>query len=115
MRAGPAPAKGINMEQIRTQLTSHDVIFIAGETGCGKTTNVPWGLAKTYSRVACCMPRRLQAKRAAKRVREIFQVQADVGWAIGGERSPHGSKLTYFTHGCFIRHVGQWVAAFLMW
>jgi ATP-dependent RNA helicase DDX35 len=100
---------------IQNQMMCRGVVFVAGEPGRGKTTGVPWELTKTFQRVACCLPRRLQAKMAATYVRRLHGDRGvpdpDIGWAVGGEKSQHGRKLTYFTHGCFIRHVGQRVTS----
>jgi hypothetical protein len=103
------------LQVIQKQLGCHSVVFVAGEPGSGKTTGVPWELTTTFQRVACCMPRRLQAKMAAIHVRQQQcrpgNQDPEIGWSIGGERSRCGRKLTYFTHGCFIRHAGQRAAS----
>ena len=108
-----ALAERTPLEEIQDQLEQRAVVFVAGETGCGKTTTVPWHLAVTLDKqVACCLPRRLQAKRAATWVQQKASPVAqagDIGWVVGGEQSQHGRRLTYFTHGCFIRHIGQQV------
>ena len=97
----------IALRQIEEQLRQHAVVFVSGDTGSGKTTQAPWHLAKSFSKkpVACCLPRRLQARSAAKYVRKnaAQSEQGDIGWTVGGEKGESGRQLTYFTHGCFLQ------------
>jgi len=94
------------LHQIEAQLREHTMVFVAGATGCGKTTRVPWHLAQAFGKpVACCLPRRLQARSAAKYVRGVLPEakEGNVGWAVGGDTGNSGQQLTYFTHGCFLQ------------
>jgi HrpA-like RNA helicase len=59
-------------EQIVAALDSHQVVLVAGETGCGKTTQVPqyiledaWYRGKGC-RVVCTQPRRISAVSGAR-------------------------------------------------
>ena len=99
------------LRQSEEQFKNHKVVFVTGETGCGKTTTVPWHLAQvcTDKMVGCCLPRRLQARSAAKYVQKRTADKGnsgDIGWTVGGETGKSGCRLTYFTHGCFIQQ--QW-------
>lgn len=50
-------------------LKQHQVVVVAGDTGCGKSTQVPqYLLAAGFSHVACTQPRRIACVSLAKRV-----------------------------------------------
>ncbi|KAM4825225.1 putative ATP-dependent RNA helicase DHX34 isoform 2-T4 [Thomomys bottae] len=50
-------------------LAEHQVVVVAGDTGCGKSTQVPqYLLAAGFSHVACTQPRRIACISLAKRV-----------------------------------------------
>jgi ATP-dependent helicase HrpA len=66
--------------EIVETLRRHQVVVIAGETGSGKTTQLPKmcleaGLAET-GRIGCTQPRRVAAMSISKRVAE----ELGVGW-----------------------------------
>ena len=47
----------------------HQVVIVAGDTGCGKSTQVPqYLLAKGVNKIACTQPRRIACISLAKRV-----------------------------------------------
>ena len=96
------------LAEITEKFKNSRLLFVTGEAGCEKTTTVPWHLAKDPSdkNVACCLPRRLQARSAAVYVQQNARDRPPndaVGYTAGGEDSNPGSQLTYFTHGCFLR------------
>ena len=77
-------------DEILAAITSSQVVLIAGETGCGKTTQVPqyiledtWAQGKGC-RVVCTQPRRISAVSVADRVaaERGERVGANVGYAI---------------------------------
>lgn len=50
-------------------LRSNQVVIVAGDTGCGKSTQVPQYLMEAgYERVACTQPRRIACLALARRV-----------------------------------------------
>lgn len=66
-------------EEIVAALRSNRVVIIAGETGSGKTTQIPKmcleaGLARN-GRIACTQPRRVAALSVSKRIAEELKVQ----------------------------------------
>ncbi len=72
-------------EIIIEHIKHHQVTVIAGETGSGKTTQIPKlcvlaGLGKT-GQIACTQPRRIAAKSVAQRVAE--ELNTSLGNAIG--------------------------------
>ncbi len=72
-------------EKITAAIKSHQVTVIAGETGSGKTTQIPKiclqaGLGKT-GQIACTQPRRIAAKSVAQRVAD--EINTPLGQAVG--------------------------------
>lgn len=77
--------------EVLKAVASSQVVLVAGETGCGKTTQVPqyileeaWA-AGTGARIVCTQPRRISAISVAERVaaeRGNQGVGTDVGYAI---------------------------------
>ena len=79
---------------------------ISGETGCGKTTQVPQYIYERHgSKVICTQPRRLACINLAKRVaRELgVSVGREVGYQISMEsRVSEGTKITFMTTGVLL-------------
>ena len=82
-----------------------------GETGSGKTTQMPqylneMGLCKNGKKVGCTQPRRVAAMSVAKRVSEEMEVRLgqEVGYTIRFEdcTSPE-TKIKYMTDGMLLR------------
>lgn len=72
-------------EQIKKAIKDHQVVIIAGETGSGKTTQIPkicleLGLGRK-GMIAHTQPRRLAARTVAKRLSE--ELHTDLGGAVG--------------------------------
>ena len=72
-------------ERIMAQLTEHQVVIVAGETGSGKTTQLPkmclaLGLDKT-GMIGHTQPRRIAARSVAERVAE--ELGQDIGASVG--------------------------------
>lgn len=56
-------------DRIVELVRSHPVVVVAGDTGCGKSTQVPqYLLSAGFSHVACTQPRRIACISLAKRV-----------------------------------------------
>ncbi|EFN52009.1 hypothetical protein CHLNCDRAFT_139551 [Chlorella variabilis] len=99
-------------EQIVSALDSSQVVLIAGETGCGKTTQVPqyiledaWYRGKGC-RVVCTQPRRISAVSVAERVaaERGEGVGDNVGYTIRLEsRGGPASSLMFCTNGVLLR------------
>eukprot|EP00939_MAST-03C_sp_MAST-3C-sp1_P002717 g2717.t1 len=92
------------------------VSLISGETGCGKTTQVPQFLLEHYVNnnrggecsIVCTQPRRLAAIGVAERVAdERFEKCGDVvGYSIRGDRkSSSRTRLMFCTTGILLRRM----------
>ena len=95
--------------QIVDAVATHDVILVAGDTGCGKSTQVPQFLLRAgYRRIACTQPRRVAALALCRRVaRETFDEFGDgVGYQIRFEasRSQH-TRILFLTEGLLLRQL----------
>ncbi|NXF55985.1 DHX34 helicase, partial [Oceanites oceanicus] len=96
-------------DRLLRAMAENQVVVIAGDTGCGKSTQVPqFLLAAGYSHVACTQPRRIACISLAKRVgfESLHQYGNQVGYQIRFEstRSP-ATKIVFLTEGLLLRQV----------
>lgn len=101
-------------DQVLEKMKNHQVVVLEGETGSGKTTQVPQFLVeagytsgdKEGKMVCCTQPRRVAAMSVAKRVAMEMDVDvgAEVGYTIRFEDCT-GPKtvLKYLTDGMLLR------------
>ncbi|KAI8103615.1 hypothetical protein M9435_004950 [Picochlorum sp. BPE23] len=117
--------KGKDMERIRKSLPiakhkeeilqaveSSQVVLIAGETGCGKTTQVPqyilescWEKGKPC-RVMCTQPRRLSATSVAERIAQerCESIGDNVGYTIRlDKKGGDDTAIMFCTNGIMLR------------
>ncbi|XP_034942957.1 3'-5' RNA helicase YTHDC2-like isoform X2 [Chelonus insularis] len=99
-------------EKILQAISSYQVVVIAGETGCGKTTQVPQYILEhcqqknQVCRIICTQPRRLSAVSMAERV--AFERDEKIGQTFGYQirlesRVAPKTILTYCTNGVLLR------------
>ncbi|XP_029963678.1 putative ATP-dependent RNA helicase DHX34 [Salarias fasciatus] len=95
------------VELVRT----HPVVVVAGDTGCGKSTQVPqYLLSAGFSYISCTQPRRIACISLAKRVsfESLNQYGSKVGYQIRFETSRTTStKLLFLTEGLLLRQIQQ--------
>lgn len=95
-------------EKFHEIMKHNQTMVLEGETGSGKTTQVPqWGVEIRNGRMVCCtQPRRVAAMSVAKRVAEEMDVKlgGHVGYTIRFEdmTSPQ-TFLKYMTDGMLLR------------
>ncbi|XP_040437562.1 probable ATP-dependent RNA helicase DHX34 isoform X3 [Falco naumanni] len=94
-------------DRILRAVAQHQVVLVAGDTGCGKSTQVPQFLAAAgYRPVACSQPRRVACVSLAKRVafESLHQYGDQVGYQIRFEssRSP-ATSILFLTEGLLLR------------
>ncbi|CAG2169701.1 unnamed protein product, partial [Oppiella nova] len=99
-------------KQILSAIDSNRVVIISGDTGCGKTTQVPQYLLEDSAlngkpcRIVCCEPRRLAAISVCERicVERNEQIGGTVGYQIRLEsRVSNDTLLTFCTNGVILR------------
>ncbi|XP_036417540.1 probable ATP-dependent RNA helicase DHX34 [Colossoma macropomum] len=98
-------------DRIVELVRSHPVVVVAGDTGCGKSTQVPqYLLSSGFSQIACTQPRRIACISLAKRVsfESLNQYGSKVGYQIRFEtsRTP-ATKLLFLTEGLLLRQIQQ--------
>ena len=98
--------------EIVSAIRENQVVLIAGETGCGKTTQVPQYLLEDCwqrgagCRVVCTQPRRISAMSVAERVasERAEPIGTNVGYTIRLEsRGGPDSSLMFCTNGVLLR------------
>lgn len=99
-------------DAITSAIESHQVVLISGETGCGKTTQVPqflldymWGKGKAC-KLVCTQPRRISATSVAERIsyERGQNVGDDVGYKIRLEsKGGKHSSIVFCTNGVLLR------------
>ncbi|KKY22988.1 putative mrna splicing factor rna helicase [Phaeomoniella chlamydospora] len=109
--------KSLPVYQYRDQLIEaiqeHQILIIVGETGSGKTTQLPQylheaGLTKGGLKVGCTQPRRVAAMSVAARVAEEMGVKLgnEVGYSIRFEdKTSDKTVLKYMTDGMLLREL----------
>ena len=98
--------------QIKSAIAEHPVVIVAGETGSGKTTQLPkfclqsgLGIAGA---IAHTQPRRIAARTVAQRIAQ--EVGAELGEAVGysvrfADRSNPQSLLRVMTDGLLLTEI----------
>ncbi|XP_022219514.2 probable ATP-dependent RNA helicase DHX34 isoform X2 [Drosophila obscura] len=94
---------------LRTAMGSSRVVIIAGDTGCGKSTQVPQFLYDFgYRSIACTQPRRLACVSLSKRV--AHELLEDFGSKVGFQirferRKTQHTNILFITEGLLLRQL----------
>lgn len=113
-RPGPAPDLPISAEaeRIIETIREHQVIIVAGETGSGKSTQLPQLCLKAgrglRGQIGCTQPRRIAARSVARRVAE--ELDGELGQAVGfqvrfTERVSDDSYIKFMTDGILLAEI----------
>jgi ATP-dependent helicase HrpA len=99
-------------EEITAAIQAHPVVILAGETGSGKTTQIPkMCLAAgrgTHGRIACTQPRRVAALSVSRRVAEELGVAwgREVGCKIRfNDETTRATVVKFLTDGMLLAEV----------
>lgn len=97
-------------EQILAALKNNPVVVVCGDTGSGKTTQLPkmaleLGLGRDGRRIACTQPRRLAAVTVAERV--AGELKSEVGGLVGyqhrfARKISHDTRIKFMTDGVLL-------------
>ncbi|GAB2282467.1 hypothetical protein Dimus_017010 [Dionaea muscipula] len=97
---------------ITSTVENHQVVLISGETGCGKTTQVPqflldhmWGKGEAC-KIVCTQPRRLSAVSVSERI--SYERGENVGESVGYKirlesKGGKHSSIVFCTNGILLR------------
>ncbi|KIJ66186.1 hypothetical protein HYDPIDRAFT_174355 [Hydnomerulius pinastri MD-312] len=97
-------------------LEKHRVVVVVGETGCGKTTQLPQFILDSLitagrgsiASIVVTQPRRISAISVAARVSSERGDDGSVGYAIRGEnKQDKRTKLLFCTTGVLLRRLGM--------
>ncbi|XP_023142712.1 probable ATP-dependent RNA helicase DHX34 [Amphiprion ocellaris] len=98
-------------DRIAELVRRHPVVVVAGDTGCGKSTQVPqYLLSAGFNQIACTQPRRIACISLAKRVsfESLNQYGSKVGYQIRFETTrTTATKLLFLTEGLLLRQIQQ--------
>ncbi|KAF9428302.1 hypothetical protein BGZ94_002850 [Podila epigama] len=103
------------VDEITSKVRENDVIVLVGQTGCGKTTQLPQIILEDFIKnkqgsvcnIICTQPRRIAAISVAQRVavERGERVGQSVGYQVRFDNQPPtpGGSILYCTTGIFLR------------
>jgi HrpA-like RNA helicase len=98
-------------KEIVEKLKDCRVMLIAGDTGCGKSTQVPqYVLEAGYGKIVCTQPRRIACVSLAKRVahESLTDYKSTVGYQIRFEKSKRAdTAIIFMTEGLLLRQAAE--------
>ncbi|MCK5890958.1 ATP-dependent RNA helicase HrpA [Aeromicrobium sp.] len=96
-------------DEIAEAIRDHQVVVVAGETGSGKTTQLPKiALGLGREKIAHTQPRRIAARSVAKRIAEECAVElgAEVGYAVRfDDQSSAETQVRLVTDGLLLQEI----------
>lgn len=96
-------------DEIIAAVAHEQVVLVAGDTGCGKSTQIPQYLRQAgYEAICCTQPRRIACISLSKRVAHemLCEYGSEVGYQIRFERSKNKhTKIIFMTEGLLLRQL----------
>ena len=90
-------------------IENNQVVILAGDTGCGKSTQVPQYLLQAgYSNIACTQPRRIACIALSKRVgfETLNEYGSEIGYQIRFEKQKTDkTRVLFLTEGLLLRQI----------
>jgi HrpA-like RNA helicase len=99
--------------EIKETVSSHQTAIIVGETGSGKTTQIPLILRETIppnEKIAITQPRRVAARSVARYVAEKVgcRIGEEVGYQVRFEdHTTEGTRINFITDGILLRKIQE--------
>lgn len=98
-------------KEIVEAVKNESILVLAGDTGCGKSTQVPQYLHRAgFDKIACTQPRRIACIGLSKRVSHEMLTEYDthVGYQIRFERQKTlKTKILFITEGLLLRQLSD--------
>ncbi|CAK1542274.1 unnamed protein product [Leptosia nina] len=98
-------------DEIITAVKNEKVVVVAGDTGCGKSTQVPQYLHEAgFQNIACTQPRRIACISLSKRVayEMLSQFETKVGYQIRFEKNKTAdTSICFITEGLLLRQMSS--------
>src|SRR3569832_1384549 len=98
-----------HVDELTAAIAAHQVVIVAGETGSGKTTQLPKiCLAMGRERIGCTQPRRLNATSVAARVAQ--ELETEVGDLVGykirfSDKLARTTRVKFMTDGILLAEI----------
>ncbi|CAL1528445.1 unnamed protein product [Lymnaea stagnalis] len=98
-------------KKILEMVKEHQVVVVAGDTGCGKSTQVPQYLMEAgYEKIACTQPRRIACISLSKRVgyETLNEYGSQVAYQVRFDKSKTATtKILFLTEGLLLRQMSS--------
>lgn len=95
--------------EVLEAVAQNQVVVVAGDTGCGKSTQVPQYLLEAgYENIACTQPRRIACISLSKRVsfETLNEYGSEVAFQVRFEKSrTKATKILFLTEGLLLRQI----------
>ena len=96
-------------EKIVEMVSHHQVVVVAGDTGCGKSTQVPQYLLEGgFTNIACTQPRRIACISLSKRVgyETLNEYGSEVAYQVRFEKTKtRNTRILFLTEGLLLRQM----------
>uniref|UniRef100_A0A914NJP8 Helicase ATP-binding domain-containing protein n=1 Tax=Meloidogyne incognita TaxID=6306 RepID=A0A914NJP8_MELIC len=96
-------------DELLEKLENNQILLIAGDTGCGKSTQLPQYLLNAgYTKIACTQPRRIACTALAQRValEMLKQFDSEIAYQTRFDKTKTSStRMLFLTEGVLLRQL----------